>query len=346
MPDTGPPIVAVALNASFDRVLQVPDLTPGAHVQGRLVSIQPAGKGVNVARLLGLLGTPCILTGFVGEGDGGRFERSFAGSPVRVEMFEGRGATRENITLIDPARGTETHIRDAGFPLAADDLSRLERQLESLVAPDAYVVFAGSLPPGMEPEAFARLIGLCQDRGARVAVDSSGPGLEAIRQVSPFDFAQGGLGKVEARGLWLIKPNREELAELARLLRGGSPSQGERGGSPHPPRDNAIRSDADLRAVAAPLLEHIDVVAVTLGADGACLFTRKGAWRARLRYAGRKVVKTVGAGDAFLAGFIHSHAAGRPASDCLRYAVACGTASTYQVRAGGGQPRGHTDLSG
>jgi 1-phosphofructokinase family hexose kinase len=293
MADEAPSIVTVALNAAFDRILRVPDLQVGAHVRGSLASVQPAGKATNVARLLGLLGTPCILTGFVGEGDRPRFERSFQGSPVRVEMFEARGATRENITLIDPTRGTETHIRQAGFALTADDL-----QLSILAGQGAHVVLAGSLPPSMEAETFAHLLEVCQAKGACVAVDSSGPGLAAIRH---------------RRGLWLIKPNREELAEIA-----GRP----------------VRTEDDVRAAAAALLEHVEQIVVTLGAEGALLVTRDGAWRARPHIGTRAVIKTVGSGDALMAGFVRCHAAGRPAPDCLRYGVACGTAATFQLRAG------------
>jgi 1-phosphofructokinase len=282
-----PPILVVSLNSSFDRAVEVPGLTLGDHARGRLLSVQPAGKGVNVARILATLGTPCTLAGFVGDGDRERFERSLQGLPVHVELLETRSPTRQNTTLIDPAAGRETHIREAGSPVSPEDLDSLARQMETLASPQGYVVFAGSLPPEMPPESLVRLIDLCQARGARVAVDTSGPGLEAVRQ---------------SRRLWLIKPNRDEFAELR---------------SPHPPRDAA------------------EIVAVTLGADGARLFTRDGAWHGRLAGPSpRPIVKTVGCGDAFLAGFLHSHSSGAPLPDCLRHALACGTASAYQVRTG------------
>jgi 1-phosphofructokinase family hexose kinase len=316
MPEPVPAIIAVALSVSLDRILEVPDLAVGSHLRGRLVSVQPAGKATNVARLLAALGTPCVLTGFVGHSDQERFQQSFRGAPVRVELFEGEGATRENITLVDPQRGTETHIREVGPSLTADDLERLAAKLAGLVSPGAYVVFAGSLPPGVDAGAFGRLLEVCRERGARVAVDTSGPGLEAVRG---------------ARGLWLVKPNREEFSELV------GPIQASRGGacpelvegSPHPPR-----TPSDIRAAAGPLLDRIEQVLVTLEGDGACLITHGGAWQARPPQMGRRIVKTVGAGDAVLAGFLHAHAAGKPPNECLRLSVACGTASCFQMRAG------------
>jgi len=299
MARTTPTIVAVALNPSWDRTIEVPDLEVGRHVRGRLLSVHAAGKAVNVARLLAALGTPAILTGFVGEGDRDRFAASFAKTGVRVEMFEVADAvTRENVTLVDPARGVDTHVRDAGFSLSADDLERLTKKLRILAGKGTYVLFTGSLTPGMEADAFASLLRVCVEKGARVAVDSSGPGLEAVGRVA---------------GLWLLKPNRLELAEIA-----GRP----------------VDTDEAVRAAAEALREAVDEVVVTLGADGAMLFARGGAWCARPHRDPEAVINTVGAGDAFLAGYVQRHAAGAKPADCLRYGVACGTAATLQLAAG------------
>ena len=293
-----PLIVSVALNPSLDRIMHVPGFQVGSHMRGRLVSVQPAGKAVNVARLLGFLGTPCILTGFVGEHDRDRFEKSFAKTPVRVEMFEGHGPTRENITLVDPKHGVETHIRDVGFELTEDDLERLTKKLAILAAKGSHVILAGSLPPGMDAEAFKRLLEVCRAKGAYVAVDSSGPGLEALRKV---------------RNLWLIKPNRQELAEIA---------------------GRAVESEADIRAAAGPLLKRFEQVVVTLGAEGAYLFCKEGVWRAKPHVETQEVIKTVGSGDAFMAGFVQYHAARKLPPEALRWGVACGTAACFQLRAG------------
>ncbi len=290
-------VIAVTLNTALDRTLDVPGLALGGHVRGSLVSVQPAGKAVNVARLLDRLGVVAILTGFVGAGDRERFAESFAKTGVRIELFEGRGATRENITLVDPRAGTETHIRDEGFSLTDDDLARLEKKLRILAAPETPVAFAGSLPPGMTPDAFAALIEACRAKGARVAVDTSGPGLEAVRD----------------RALWLVKPNLEELAHLA-----GRPVEDEAG---------ALESARALRP-------RVEEVIVTLGAEGAILVTEAGAWAARPHPPAGAVVNTVGCGDALLAGFLRARVQGQKDADALAWGVACGTAAARCIRAG------------
>ncbi len=298
MADEPPSIIAVSLNTAVDRVLEVPNLVIGGHERGHLVSIQPAGKAVNVARLLGILGVRTILTGFVGEGDRPRFERSFAKSPVRIELFEGSGHTRENITLIDPAHGLETHVRDVGFPLSAEDLEHIAKKLAILATKGAYVLFGGSLPPGMTADAFRALLATCSKRGALVAVDTSGEGLAATRK---------------AEDLWLVKPNRLELGELT---------------------GREVKSEADVLAAAAALRKRVEQVIVTSGAEGAHLFTRQGAWRARPEVDPKSIVKTVGCGDALLAGYVKAHAEGLAPEECLRWGVATGTAAAFQASAG------------
>ena len=48
---------------------------------------------------------------------------------------------------------------------------------------------------------------------------------------------------------------------------------------------------------------------------------------------------TVGSGDAFLAGYVAARYGGRPADDCLRFAVACGAESIQHFGAGVLDPR-------
>jgi 1-phosphofructokinase/tagatose 6-phosphate kinase len=47
-----------------------------------------------------------------------------------------------------------------------------------------------------------------------------------------------------------------------------------------------------------------------------------------------ETVSAVGAGDAFLAGYVSSRYGGRTPEDCLRFAVACGADSVQHFGAG------------
>jgi 1-phosphofructokinase/tagatose 6-phosphate kinase len=54
----------------------------------------------------------------------------------------------------------------------------------------------------------------------------------------------------------------------------------------------------------------------------------------RVRIQPRETVATVGAGDAFLAGYIAARYAGASPAECLRQGVACGAESTQRLGAG------------
>jgi 1-phosphofructokinase/tagatose 6-phosphate kinase len=53
----------------------------------------------------------------------------------------------------------------------------------------------------------------------------------------------------------------------------------------------------------------------------------------------REAVAAVGAGDAFLAGFVAARYTGSKPTECLRFAVACGAESTQRLGAGLIEPR-------
>ena len=288
-------IITVTCNPSFDKTLEVPCFAPGRTLKARTLHRQPAGKGVNVSRCIAALGGRSAATGFLGRAEIPIYAGSFEQSRAVVDFVPVAGDTRQNVTIRDPERNAETHLREEGFSVAPADVAALERKLSELAAPGDVVIFSGSLPPGMQPADLARLVRLCAGAGCSVAVDSSGPALaEAVQP-----------------GVWLAKPNRDELEELV---------------------SRAVQSDEDVRRAAAELRETVEILLVTLGDDGAICFANDRAWKAAVKVD--VVRNSVGTGDAFLAGFIVAHLNGQPPDACLCRAVACGAAATQELWAG------------
>jgi len=87
----------------------------------------------------------------------------------------------------------------------------------------------------------------------------------------------------------------------------------------------------DLPRAIADLSEHVGIVAVKLGSNGA--IARKGAQEWRCSPVRADVVDTVGAGDTFDAGFIRRFLQGAGVDECLAYANVAAAYST--TRAGG-----------
>jgi fructose-1-phosphate kinase PfkB-like protein len=103
----------------------------------------------------------------------------------------------------------------------------------------------------------------------------------------------------------VIKPNRQEASALV---------------------DKDIRTFEDATAAANQLRHRgVDVAILSLGDQGAVIATHNAmllgfppAVRAK---------STVGSGDCFLAGWALTEAQGKEPRDCLRSAIACGTAN-------------------
>ena len=150
-----------------------------------------------------------------------------------------RGSVRMNISVLEPD-GTTTKLNEPGPDLSSAEVEALlATTLERADGAERadWVVGCGSLPPGAPTDLYAALVTRVRERGGRIAIDSSG---------APFAAA------VAARP-HLIKPNHEELAELV---------------------DHDLPTLAHVRDAARELVAGgIDVVAVSLGADGALLVT-------------------------------------------------------------------------
>ncbi|MCC7145011.1 MAG: hypothetical protein IT443_01050 [Phycisphaeraceae bacterium] len=317
-------IVTVTLNTAVDRVLQVPGLAVGGHLKGRRVSRYPAGKGINVSRALQRLGVGSVATGWVGENELAEFEAflragaerredeahstlrddvwhpsadSHPGAGVDSQLLPVRGSTRENITLIDPQRHTDLHVREEGFAVTAADLERMRDRLGELSRPGTVVAFCGSVPAGMGAEELADLVEVAGAGGGEVALDLGGELLRQVLALSPGT-------------IWLVKPNAQELGEVL----GQAPA-------------------ADLAAAVAQakaLTKKVSWVAVTLGADGAVLVGREGQWGGCLPIPASEVCNTVGCGDCFLAGVLAAAARSQDPADMLRRGLAVAAANTLE----------------
>lgn len=289
-------IIAVALNPAIDRVLEVPRLTIGAHQHAQLLMRSAAGKAVNVARALSVLAVPADLTGLVGRQDHDFFARDLQDTQVRMRMLTVAGNTRENITLVDPTTHTETHLRDRGFEVSADERAAMKAELAKMAGPDTLLVFSGSLPPGITPADQAEMVTICQSSGGKVAVDASGPALAAA---------------VEA-GAWLIKPNHQELEELL---------------------GRTLAAREDMLAAGRDLARTIPLVLVSSGEEGAYLFTSQGTWHSWCKVSPERIVSTVGCGDALLTGFVAGMYRNMALAESLRLGVAAAAATATNLAA-------------
>ena len=281
-------IVTLTPNPSIDRAVLIDALLRGEVHRARSSRIDPGGKGVNVSRALAAQGgsTTAVLPS--GGPEGHLLEELLAAAGVDHAPVPVRGSVRMNISVLEPD-GTTTKLNEPGPDLSPAEVEALLTATLDRAAGADWVVGCGSLPPGAPADLYAVLVSRVRERGGRVAIDSSG---------APFSAA------VAARP-HLIKPNHEELAELV---------------------DHDLPTLGHVRDAARELVaDGIEVVAVSLGGDGALLVT-DGA-TAHARAAITAPLSTVGAGDCMLAGQLHGLSAGHDPADALMTGVTWGAAA-------------------
>jgi 1-phosphofructokinase len=289
-------VVTLTANPSLDRTLDLPGpLSEGGIVRLAGSSTEPGGKGVNVARAIAAAGGDVVSVLPAASSD--PIVSALRSLGLELATVPVQTPVRTNYTLVDPA-GTTTKLNEPGAPLTDTTRSALSGVLHGHAAVAQWVVLSGSLPPSTPVDWYADLVRSLRDIDARVAVDTSEAPLLALMSAGP-DAAPD-----------LLKPNAEELAQLAGL------SEDEVLGDPAAML-TAVRSLHD-RGVAEVLL--------TLGGDGALLSTADGGlWSARPPEI--TVRSTVGAGDCSLAGYLLADLAGALPAERLRSAVAYGAAS-------------------
>lgn len=288
-------ILTLTANPSFDRTVMLSGLLErGAVLRTDSTTSQAGGKGVNISRAAVAAGIPSIAVLPAAKDDPFVIELLAAGIDCRPERPAGE--VRINLTITEPD-GTTTKLNSPGATVTPDVLAGLEGGVLRRAGAADWVVLAGSLPPGAPGDWYAHLVTRLRGTSARVAVDTSDEPLRRLVAGLPDTAAD------------LMKPNGAELASFT----GRDPE--------------ALESDPLAAARAARELVDCGVGAVlaTLGARGAVLVTREGAWHGTPPPT--TVISTVGAGDSSLFGYLLGDTRRVDPSARLALAVAYGSAA-------------------
>lgn len=181
----------------------------------------------------------------------------------------------------------ETRISFSGFRV--DDLILDEISAKLSVDEETIITLTGRVPAGMSMKKVKAFLKKLQEKGAKIVLDSKSFDLEDIYELKP----------------WLIKPNQEEISEYFGY---------------------AIANMEEAAAKAAELALHgVENVMISLGEQGALLRNDGKTYMAMPPEI--PAVSTIGAGDSTIAGFVAATLQGAEAQECLRTAVAYGTAA-------------------
>lgn len=286
-------IVTFTPNPAVDKTLVLPGLRVGAVQRAAESHLDPGGKGVNASRVVHRLGRRTLALTVVGGHIGRLLRASLDAEGVPCRAVFVPEETRLNVVVQDTASGASTRIWDRGAEVPPERLAEVRALVDHALDEAAVFLCAGTLPPGMPPDSYERVLEAAAERGARTVLDSDGE-----------SFRRG----LEGRPT-VIKPNVREAETLL---------------------GRSLPTEAAVVDGAAELLRRgPEAVVVSRGAEGSVLVTADRVVRAVPPRVERR--SAVGSGDSLVAGLLIALAEGLPLEEGLRLGTAAGAATATSV---------------
>ena len=257
-----------------------------AYIQSRTDSA--GGRGINASRVLHCFGagTLAILTS--GGANGERLQKLAAKSVFPVKVVPIKNEIRVNLTITD-RQGLAVKLNERGPSITKEELARVEKTVESRLDSASWLMLCGSIPPGVSPDFYTKLIRIARERKVKTLLDTDGQAL---------------LHGVEA-GPTVVTPNQPEAE---RLLNRGLIT-----------RAHFMEAVTRIKAMGA------ESVLLSLGSRGVIAVNENQL----LEVVPPRIesVSPICSGDALAAVFVWADSKRKDFADCVRWGVAAWTAS-------------------
>ena len=281
-------IVTLTLNPAIDRTISVDRLAFEDRAYIESTGESPGGRGINAACVIHSFGGKSLAVITSGGEAGARLQDLLGccGFPVAVVPIKNQ--SRTNLTVTD-RHGLTVNLNEAGPQVEKSEVTRVEKVVREKLPGTAWIMLAGSLPPGVPPGFYAKVIAQARAQKVKTLLDADG---EALRQ------------GIEA-GPTVASPNQHEAERLL--------------GRALLTTRNFLEAVMHIRQMGA------QSVVLTLGSRGAMgAFGNRVIEAVPPRI---DAVSPIGSGDALAAAFVWAMERADDFGDALRWGVATGTAS-------------------
>lgn len=286
-------IVTLTLNPTIDGAAEAEHVRPIRKVRTWGERYDPGGGGINACRVIQELGGSSLAVFLSGGCTGPILESLVQSAGLRSRPVPIAGNTRISYTVHDHGSGQEYRFVPQGPVIQQSEWESCLDVLENCNF--QFLLASGSLPRGVPTYFYSRAAQIARRKGAQFILDTSGEALKETLKQQHVDLAKPSLGELEDLiGSKLATPAEQEAA-AAQLVRAGL----------------------------------AQMVALTLGRQGAVLATRDGIWR--LEGIAVQPKSAVGAGDSFLAAMTLALAQEKTAVEAFALGVAAGTAAVMTL---------------
>ena len=282
-------IYSVTLNPSIDFIVRVKDFQLGETNRAYEDNFLAGGKGIMVSKLLKNVKTDCVNLGFLGGFTGAFIEQNLKKLNILSDFVTVNENTRVNVKL---KTETETEINCQGPKISDTEKEKFLDKIRKIKSDD-FVILSGSVPSNLGNDFYITITEILNQNGVKFTLDSSGETFSKSLKYKPF----------------LIKPNKDELKEYAR---------------------REFKNNQEIvNYVRENLVDKAEHVIISLGGEGALYIDKNFSLFAQPLRVKENVVNTVGAGDSVVAGFVNYMLKHNEVEKAFRFAVACGTATSF-----------------
>lgn len=289
-------ILAITPNPSIDISYSLEDFRLGEihKIQDQVKT--PGGKGINVSKVLKLLGEDPLCAGFLGGQAGEYIEQELNDRGIRSDFVRILGETRTCYAIRSENDGQITEMREKGPVISKSDVKRFFNKLLDRLSTIKTLTCSGSLPLGLGQEFYEEL--LQKSKGKKLILDTSGDFLKNIvleSSIKPF----------------AIKPNVDEIVDIFG-------------------RESKERKALEL--LKDDRLKDIPIVVLSMGSKGAIAKYFDRFYSANVPKI--NAINPVGSGDSSLAGLAYGLDHELDFKETLSLSMACGVLNAMEKEIG------------
>lgn len=281
-------ILTLTLNPAIDRTVTADRLVfeDRAYILSRGESA--GGRGLNASAVLHSFGVPTLAILTAGGETRGVLEADLAQMGLPYELVPIAASVRTNLIITD-RRGLTVKLNEPGPAMTAEEIGRVEEAVCRRLPQASWLMLCGSLPPGVPPETYSRLIRAAKRAGVRTLLDTDGEVLQNCLLEGPT----------------AVTPNRQEASALL---------------------NKTLITGQHFRTAAQRILAMgAESVILSLGSRGA--IGARGSELVEAIAPRVDSVCPIGAGDALNAAFVWAMTRKDDFAEAVRWGVAAGTAS-------------------
>ncbi len=293
-----PRFLTVGLNPTIQLTIQIGSMLPNGVNRGERSRRDVAGKGANVARVLGQIGDTAVHLSHAGGDWRAFWLAECARDSIEVVAPEDEGEIRTCVTIAEREPPATTEFIEPTATVSDATVEAVWEAFERCIGECDVLLICGSMAPGYPDDFYLRMMEAARARDVKIGVDFQGALLrEAVRlkpdlvKINVREFGdtftpelKRRFSALESEGLSLLDMEKEReriAAVLARLHRDGITTVLSQGSAP------SITYDGER-------IEGVDTIPLS-------------------------PVNTIGSGDAMLAGIASRFFRGAPLTEAVEY---------------------------